>query len=227
MLFISRKAPDSRAAQRLTMERILTLPRFMAFLLSYHVFEEITMEKAGKCTKKRFVTESWGKSSLGERVCGRAKLLAGTLRCLRLCWRLPWDWSDAEQLGRCPKPHKGRCPLTLQGAIAPCPLFAIELVVLSRSFRVQLFGASPKPLFAPQTFREEPKRDSEFPPSLWGCEITSRSERIRQRCGRRRPCRSVRCRPDGSSRGCRRSLRPQHTGQESRCRFHPAPAHSR
>ena len=21
--------------------------------------------------------------------------------------------------GRCPKPHKGRCPLTLQGAIAP------------------------------------------------------------------------------------------------------------
>ena len=64
---------------------------------------------------KRFFTESWGKSSLG-RVCGRAKLLAGTLRCLHLCWRLPWDWSDAEQLGRCPKPHKGRCPLTLQGA---------------------------------------------------------------------------------------------------------------
>ena len=102
-----------------------------------------------------------------------------------------------------------------------------KLVALSCSFRVQLFGASPKPLFAPQTFREEPKRDSEFPPSLWGCEITSRSERIRQRCGRRRPCRSVRCRPDGSRRGCRRSLRPQHTGQESRCRFHPAPAHSR
>ena len=56
---------------------------------------------------------AWG------RVCGRAKLGAGTLRCLHLCWRLPWDWSDAEQLGRCPKPHKGRCPLTLQGAIAP------------------------------------------------------------------------------------------------------------
>ena len=53
--------------------------------------------------------ESWG------RVCGRAKLLAGTLRCLRLCWRLPWDWSNEEQLGRCPQPHKGRCPLTLQG----------------------------------------------------------------------------------------------------------------
>ena len=42
------------------------------------------------------------------RVCGRAKLLAGTLRCLRLCWRLPWDWSDEEQLGRCPKPNKGQ-----------------------------------------------------------------------------------------------------------------------
>ena len=52
---------------------------------------------------------SWG------RVCGRAKLLAGTLRCLHLCWRLPWDWSDAEQLGRCPKPHQRRCLWTPQG----------------------------------------------------------------------------------------------------------------
>ena len=62
---------------------------------------------------------SWnlgGRAAWG-RVCGRAKLGAGTLRCLHLCWRLPWDWSDAEQLGRCPKPHKGRCPLTLQGAL--------------------------------------------------------------------------------------------------------------
>ena len=48
---------------------------------------------------------SWG------RICGCAKLLAGTLRCLRLCWQLPWDWSPAEQLGRCPKPHKGAPPL--------------------------------------------------------------------------------------------------------------------
>ena len=52
------------------------------------------------------------KERLGGRSCGSAKLLAGTLRCLHLCWRLPWDWSDAEQLGRCPNPHKGRCPLT-------------------------------------------------------------------------------------------------------------------
>ena len=59
-----------------------------------------------------------GRAAWG-RVCGRANLEAGTLRCLRLCWRLPWDWLDAEQLGRCPKPHMGRCPLTLQGAIAP------------------------------------------------------------------------------------------------------------
>ena len=57
-----------------------------------------------------------GRRAAWGRVCGRAKLLAGTLRCLHLCWRLPWNWSDAEQLGRCPKPHKGRCPLTLQGA---------------------------------------------------------------------------------------------------------------
>ena len=60
--------------------------------------------------------EIFGGRAAWGRVCGRAKLGAGTLRCLRLCWRLPWDWSDKEQLGRCPKPHKGRCPLTLQGA---------------------------------------------------------------------------------------------------------------
>ena len=64
---------------------------------------------------------SWG------RVCGRAKLLAGTLRCLHLCWLLPLNWSPAEQLGRCPKPHKGRCPLTLQGALPLDPFWAARL----------------------------------------------------------------------------------------------------
>ena len=54
---------------------------------------------------------SWGRS------CGSAKLLAGTLRCLRLCWRLPLNWSPAERLGCCPKPQQGRCPCTLQGAL--------------------------------------------------------------------------------------------------------------
>ena len=53
---------------------------------------------------------------LGGRVCGRAKLLAGTLRCLHLGGLFPLSRFDEEQLGRCPKPHKGRCPLTLQGA---------------------------------------------------------------------------------------------------------------
>ena len=67
-----------------------------------------------------------GRAAWG-RVCGRAKLLAGTLRCLHLCWRLPWDWSDAEQLGRCPKPHKGRCPLTLQGTLSLDPFLAPRL----------------------------------------------------------------------------------------------------
>ena len=68
------------------------------------------------CHKKIGSSRNFGGRVAWGRVCGRAKLLAGTLRCLHLCWRLPWDWSDAEQLGRCPKPHKGRCPLTLQGA---------------------------------------------------------------------------------------------------------------
>ena len=59
---------------------------------------------------------AWGRS------CGSAKLLAWTLRCLRFCWRLSWDWPPVEQLGRCPKPHKGRCPLTLPKGLRPSGL---------------------------------------------------------------------------------------------------------
>ena len=76
---------------------------------------------------------AWGRS------CGSAKLLAGTLRCLHLCWRLPWNWSPAQQLGRCPKPHKGRRPLTLQGTLSLDPfwlpgLSALPLLLLFRRF---------------------------------------------------------------------------------------------
>ena len=70
-----------------------------------------------------------GRAAWG-RVCGRAKLLAGTLRCLHLCWRLPWDWSDAEQLGRCPKPQQGRCPCTLQGTLSLDPFWRSGLSAL-------------------------------------------------------------------------------------------------
>ena len=67
---------------------------------------------------------AWG------RFCGSAKLLAGTLRCLHLCWRLPWDWSDAEQLGRCPKPQQGRCPCTPQGTLSLDPFWRPGLSAL-------------------------------------------------------------------------------------------------
>ena len=77
-----------------------------------------------------FFTESWGRAAWG-RSCGSAKLLAGTLRCLHLCRRLPWDWSDAEQLGRCPKPQQGRCPCTLQGTLSLDPFWQPGLGALS------------------------------------------------------------------------------------------------
>ena len=56
---------------------------------------------------------AWGRS------CGSAKLLAGTLRCLRLGWRLPLERSPAKELGRCPKPHKGAPPLDPARGIPP------------------------------------------------------------------------------------------------------------
>ena len=92
------------------------------------VSEKILMDLAilrGICSlraEKTFFHGILGGRAAWRRVCGRAKLLAGTLRCLRLCWRFPWDWSDEEQLGRCPKPHKGQTkrdelpPLDPQGA---------------------------------------------------------------------------------------------------------------
>ena len=72
------------------------------------------------------ICKEWIKQ-LGGRSCGSAKLLAGTLRCLRLCWRLPWNWSSEKQLGRCPKPYKGRRPLTLQGTLSLDPFFGARL----------------------------------------------------------------------------------------------------
>ena len=71
---------------------------------------------------------AWGRS------CGSAKLLAGTLRCLHLCWRLPWNWSPAQQLGRCPKPHKGRRPLTPQGTLSLDPFWLPSLGALPLLF---------------------------------------------------------------------------------------------
>ena len=64
-----------------------------------------------------------GKSSLGallrkRKVTGRDASLPAPLLSASLAY-----WSPVEQLGRCPKPHKGRRPLTLQGAIRPLTPF--------------------------------------------------------------------------------------------------------
>ena len=64
-----------------------------------------------------------GMSSLGARL--RTREVRGRDASLpALCLTVPLEWSPVEQLGRCPKPHKGRCPLTLQGEIFPLTPFA-------------------------------------------------------------------------------------------------------
>ena len=60
-----------------------------------------------------------GEKAAWGRICGCAKLLAGTLRCLHLCWARLAKWSPEEQLGRCPKPHKGAPPLDPARGIPP------------------------------------------------------------------------------------------------------------
>ena len=77
---------------------------------------------------------AWGRS------CGSAKLLAGTLRCLRLCGLFSLNWSPVELLGRCPKPHKGAPPLDpargrRKGTKSPLdPFFAARLECFSLPF---------------------------------------------------------------------------------------------
>ena len=82
---------------------------------------KLQWKKRENAQKKRFITESWGKSSLGERVCGRAKLLAGTLRCLRLLLTSSFEVSTRPTVGALPQtpqgtlsldPARGNCPLT-------------------------------------------------------------------------------------------------------------------
>ena len=48
----------------------------------------------------------------------------GRFAACTFCWACLTNWSPDQQLGRCPKPHKGRCPLTLQGEIFPLTPFA-------------------------------------------------------------------------------------------------------
>ena len=79
------------------------------------------------------------KEQLGGRSCGSAKLLAGTLRCLRLCWRIPLKWSPDQQLGRCPKPHKGAPPLDPARGIPLDPFFAARLECFSLRFGLSGF----------------------------------------------------------------------------------------
>ena len=71
-----------------------------------------------------------GKSSLGallreRKVTGRDASLPAPLLIF------PLEWSPAQQLGRCPKPHKGRRPLTPQGTLSLDPFWQPSLGALS------------------------------------------------------------------------------------------------
>ena len=56
---------------------------------------------------------AWGALLRERKVTGRDASLPAP------CWLFPLSSFDEQRLGRCPKPHKGRRPLTLQGGIPP------------------------------------------------------------------------------------------------------------
>jgi hypothetical protein len=53
----------------------------------------------------------------------------------------PLEWSPVKQLGRCPKPHKGRRPLTLQGTLSLDPFWLPGLGALPYFFFSGVFFA--------------------------------------------------------------------------------------
>ena len=88
---------------------------------------------------------SCGESSLGARLRTRKVTAQGRFAaCDQGChaWLFLLSWLDVEQLGRCPKPHKGRCPLTLQGTLSLDPFWAARLGFISKLSGVWCFRAS-------------------------------------------------------------------------------------
>ena len=57
-----------------------------------------------------------GEEQLGGASADARSYWQGRFAACTFCWACLTNWSPDQQLGRCPKPHKGRCPLTLQGA---------------------------------------------------------------------------------------------------------------
>ena len=64
---------------------------------------------------------AWGRS------CGSAKLLAGTLRCLRLCGLFLWSGRPWNSWGVAPNPTRELRPLTPQGGFPLDPFWAARL----------------------------------------------------------------------------------------------------
>ena len=100
----------------------------------------------------RCVSFTLARMKNSRRICGCAKLLTGTLRCLRLDPTFPLGRFDEEQLGRCPKPHQRRRLWIRQGGMkrdeVPSldPFRAIELFSLPLLLpRVALLGGIPIP----------------------------------------------------------------------------------
>ena len=74
------------------------------------------------------------------------------LRCSALVWQncvLFHYWLHDKLLGRCPKPHKGRRPLTLQGTLSLDPFWAARLGRFSILPLPQIFLFPALPLFPP------------------------------------------------------------------------------
>ena len=119
---------------------------FSAHILLQSLLRDHAEAQKGGSSRNLGGRAAWG------RVCGRAKLGAGTLRCLRLCWRLLLNWSPAERLGRCPKPQQGRCPCTLQGALPLDPFFVPRLERVSAAlWDSSVKPGSPRPSPIPQS----------------------------------------------------------------------------
>ena len=105
----------------------------------------------------------WSNEPLGGRVCGRAKLLAGTLRCLRLFGFSLGIGRTRNSWGVAPNPTRELRPLTPQGTLSLDPFSASRLECASFTRLLREFFRLPPLVYVPKPSTASPTAQSRRP----------------------------------------------------------------
>ena len=97
----------------------------------------------------------WSKEQLGGASEDARSYWQGRFAACAFCWRLPLNWSPAERLGRCPKPHQRRRLWTPQGALPLDPFLRPGLSAFP-CYPLSLIRLSFPQHYSKKSFHEQP-----------------------------------------------------------------------